>query len=970
MPVGREAWGTSPWGQAAELPQGETAPCAGAGAETIEATPLRARSDTFVLKTIGQCVLPLLSMLAMILVIYRRVVAGRVLAGGDLQVYFYPYWMQVVRSLREGHLPLWNPTLFAGAPLAANSQVGLFYWLNWPFWLVSALSTTPSSGAGIPGAVAVARSLHLSVLIHLWLAALNGWILGRRIGLGRWAAAIAGLTYAGSGFLGLHVDHLNQLQALAWLPLLFLPGARILRAHGGTWWRFGELALAGQLHDVRWPRPLSVVAMGMIILSGHMQMGFIAVAGVVAWHLIDAVGIGSRLPGESGRSPGLGRMLWLWVASLLPFAVAGLVAGIQLLPTLQLAGLSGRSAGLGWREAVSFSLSPWQLLRALLPTYLVVPLLPEGVAYIGLVGLLAAGLGAIAGLKDEASRRRRLPWVVLLALGLLLALGAYNPLYLAATRLRVPGFVHFRAPARFLALYVLGASVLAAMGVQDIGRWLQASPWSQAQRPAWRRAVCVVSGVVLIAGVGVELVIAAEALPHAQATAARAYWDLRPATAHLVAGRQRAEAAGDVPPRFLSISQMLFEIGDKAEIEAIYGDRLSSDALWSYMVAAKQREILAPNLPLAFDVPAVDGYDGGLLPLRTFITFSELLIPGGTLDGRLRENLSQMPDSRWLDLLDVHYVLTDKTGDLWVDDILFDRQFQPVLAAGESLDIGWLPADFEANAVGLLYAGGPVEVSLQLADGRVLTRDLPARADIGGTDGFDFETVWMRWSGASSVTSLTFRSGQAKNHLIAASLVDERVGAFHALSLSDRFRLTHSGDVKIYEALTRPSRAVILHDCQVASSSSAALEAMASASFKPGEAIIVDQANGMDAGCVASPGCPVSSCSEESVSVVSYADNKVVIEATLSTPGYLLLKDAWYPGWQVRIHDTMDPRAEPRLDSVMRADLLYRTVALGAGSWRVTFSYGPCILYLGLALTVCGLGCLALYVVVGSKRRG
>ncbi|MFN2108223.1 MAG: hypothetical protein ACK2UI_01055 [Anaerolineae bacterium] len=157
--------------------------------------------------------IPYLLMLLGVLFLYRRLVAGWVLAGGDLQTYFFPYWTAAARAFQAGRLPLWNPDLFAGAPLLANSQVGVFYPLNWLLWLFS--------GSTLAG---MARTLHWSVLLHLGLAALNAALLARRLGLTRWSAALSGLLYAGSGYLGIHVEHLNQLQGLAWLPLLFLPG--------------------------------------------------------------------------------------------------------------------------------------------------------------------------------------------------------------------------------------------------------------------------------------------------------------------------------------------------------------------------------------------------------------------------------------------------------------------------------------------------------------------------------------------------------------------------------------------------------------------------------------------------------------------------------------------------------------------------------------------------------------------------
>jgi hypothetical protein len=137
---------------------------------------------------------PYLLMLLGVLFLYRRLAAGWVLAGGDLQTYFFPYWTAAARAFQAGWLPLWNPDLFAGAPLLANSQAGVFYPLNWPLWWLS--------GSSLAG---MARTLHWSVLLHLGLAALNVALLARRLGLTRWSAALSGLLYAGSGYLGIHV---------------------------------------------------------------------------------------------------------------------------------------------------------------------------------------------------------------------------------------------------------------------------------------------------------------------------------------------------------------------------------------------------------------------------------------------------------------------------------------------------------------------------------------------------------------------------------------------------------------------------------------------------------------------------------------------------------------------------------------------------------------------------------------------
>src|SRR5688572_28063307 len=45
--------------------------------------------------------------------------------GGDLASFYYPTYSYIARQVQGLNLPLWNPHVFSGMPLAADVQSGL-----------------------------------------------------------------------------------------------------------------------------------------------------------------------------------------------------------------------------------------------------------------------------------------------------------------------------------------------------------------------------------------------------------------------------------------------------------------------------------------------------------------------------------------------------------------------------------------------------------------------------------------------------------------------------------------------------------------------------------------------------------------------------------------------------------------------------------------------------------------------------
>lgn len=885
-----------------------------------------------------------------VLILYAQLLfTNRVLAGGDIQLYFYPYWEYVGATLRAGRLPFWNPYLFLGAPLLANPQTAALYPLHWPLFA--------AGGVGLP----VTQQIYWSAALHTWLLGLGGYALLRRWRYAVAPALLTGVVLAGSGFVGGLLGHINQLNAVTWLPWAALCLAAVRVSPGQPWPAWRTLLLAGAGF---------AVLTALMLLAGHTQSVFINLFGLGMW-LVWPWGKEQEKEREGGKEDVLHRSAFQqYLVSLSPGLLVyftGVVIGIllaapQLLPTLELSGLGLRSSGLDYGEASSFSLKPLALGWTLLPSYGLASLsaifdtpgYTEYVAYIGVVGLALAAIGAWRG-RGPA----RAFGLLLVGLGLFLALGRWNPVYFLLYQF-VPGFDLFRAPARWMMLYTLGAAVLAGVGMTVVGAW----------RPRLTHRPPTALLIGLVAG---ELLVAARALPHAHPTAPQAVYAVRTAPAHLLTSPDRTEVGPAAAGRFLGMSTITYDPGDMADYARVFLDseppQLDAAAFHDLVIALKVQELLVPNLPLFWRIPAVDGFDGGVLPLQRFIRFAGLLIPPDRLvpDGRLREQITEMPDSRLLAMLNVAYVVTDKVRDLWFEDVFYDRQIGADLRRAPDPLIVEAPLPFAATHVDLIgYVDGDPAALAALTG----TAQAVAQLDVVGRNGA-IEHFTLTAGGAPGAhfadgaihSPMAVQSGAVVAYrdieggrqeyrvrlplttplevaelrlsaapgdvglgvgliVQAATLYDARSGMFSALLPSDRgrFRLEHSGDVKVYRNLDVTPRAYLAAELATVDNQEAALAKLRA---EAGRITIVE--GSLDGAQPAGPG--------DSAEIVAYAPERVEIVTHSAAPALLVLSDSFYPGWTATIAGAPAP--------IKAVNGLFRGVVVPAGEQRVIFTFTP-----------------------------
>jgi hypothetical protein len=860
---------------------------------------------------------------------WKILLTNLILVGVDVFLYFYPYKAYAAQSLLAGRFPLWNPHIFMGVPFLANSQAGLLYPLNWLF-----LWAEPP------------KQVAYSIGLHIWIAGAGAYCFAQHsLKLNPTAALAGGLVFAFSGFLGAQVEHINQLQVSAWLPWIFLlfdqihsyprdilsPGARRstlvrLLTKQRFWQKFALLSL--------------IIA--LMLLAGHTQSVYISLFGLGIYGLFRR-GIPWGRPNQI-----ISRLMLIgldFIPLILAIILALLLSAAQLLPTLELAQLSIRGGGLDYFDTVAFSLNPFKIFYTLFPPYgidLEAKLgqaFSEFVAYVGLIPMFLAGLAIF----HLGRTRQQDKWGLGItgAAGLFLAFGVFTgPVYFFLY-LFVPGFNLFRVPARWLLLYTFAMAILTAVGFDLLKE---------------KKRQMVILGLIFL-----ELFIAAQGLRYNRPTAPEAYSSLRPAIVQLKAAQQPTD-------RFLSLSGIVYDPGDLKEIHHIFDNQLPPRAIYDYVIATKEKEVLFFNLPMIYGLNAVDGYDGGLLPLKRFIDLQKLFLPEDNLsiDGRLREKLDQVPSAPLLSLLGVRHIITDKVYDVWLDDIFYDLQFPAYLNPVTTSEI-WTTAipNFPASAIGLVYhtpvvEGTVAQVIVRYTSGLEKRFDLEAKMGRPWENeafGLDYNVVFngLPVNSEDPIAAIGLVA-QAEVTVRGVSLIQPANSTSRSIILTTEgnYRAIHSGDVKIYENLNVLPRAFVMHQAKIITDTNSAVTHLQAADFDFRTTLVCQNKPDEEIG-LSTLGQPNSG---DNVTITTYTPEKIELSVKLNSPGWLVLTDTYYPGWQAYI-DHLETE-------ILQTNIMFRAIKVPAGQHHIIFRYVPGSFYLGLLLSLAG---FSIFIVLLSVRK-
>jgi hypothetical protein len=443
---------------------------------------------------------------------------GHPVVPGDDATQNLPLRVLVGRDLRQGHLPIFDPYLWSGAPLLAGWNAGAAYPLTWLFAIV------PAAGAWAVNLVAASA-----------VAGVGCYCFLRASRLGVTASWLGGLTFAFGGAMVAQIAHLGLIVGMSWVPLALLAILRLT-----------DPGSSGLVHRLVWMSALAV-AIGLVILAGEPRAianaaAVLAVYGIWRIGRVGWTGEGVRaaraasIPGagETAGATGLRHQDRKWTGpTLRPLqrlggrtvvvasatVAAGTALGIglgavQLLPGLAAVASSQRSQVTATLFSSGSLPVRWLLLVGVpdllggsgswgQPAFFATYNLTEVTAYVGVLPLMAAG-----ALLGRLRLRRPLPewlvWYAVGAVGILLALGSNTPLW--HLLIKVPLFSGQRLQSRSIMITDLALAVLLAHWVDG---WLAARRIRTSGGPgtaATQRREAVLAAVPALGVAGVVVV--------------------------------------------------------------------------------------------------------------------------------------------------------------------------------------------------------------------------------------------------------------------------------------------------------------------------------------------------------------------------------------------------------------------------------------------------------------------------------
>lgn len=877
-------------------------------------------------------------------------------------------WKKFIReSLAARQLPLWNPYILSGQPFLANGQHSALYPFSLLFYILP-----------------LSKAYGWFTVSQLWLAGLGMYIFLRTLHVTRLGALVGGITYSLSAFFIVSVVFTMIIAGAAWLPLILALIEIIIRKQEDK--------------GLRDYSPIPYVVAGALLLGAQTLAGHVEITYYVL--LVSGYYALCRLL-ILGRRQATARFALRLAAWLLVMVFLGLCLGlVQLGPMYEVVTQNFRDNSVTLDQVREWALPLRRLITFVIPDFFgspahhgyfdavtwgwqplgpnasgqINPLCPyctswdtktavEAGAYVGILPLVLAGLAIVQAVReartrgqentkareDVESRIRRgserscfiassplrlfgLIFALLALLSLLFAFG--TPLY-ALLFYGLPGWNQLHSPFRWIFPFTLSIAVLAGISVTYLDRLLSAK-WEGDEAKArgledpppnllasspLRLFASFLGWLLFWTGLaGVLVMLVALFIPAPFIQAATYVFERSGLAQNAFAdGRQ---FFGYQWLNFFKFFMMLMAAG--AVLRIVRCPIFLPSFLgrgWGRVSAWKPLAVLIVALDLilagAGFNPAVDP---ALLDFKPEVV--KWLESQQAEDPLFRLNSFDTPQGRGNKVFLANAGMYSNLFDVRGYDSIIPAQY------GRFMHLIQDNGDLFYNRIGPLYYDGYAALDSALLD-LLGVRYILTTVDINNPN---YKLVYNK----------EIRVYENTDALPRAFVVDEKVDL---------------------SALPKPNRPGWPDDLS-----------LALRSLNPRRQVILEgEANGLgrDLGPEdeIAPAGVVGQLPLPHIEITAYTPNEVRLAVQLDQPGWLVLADAYFPGWRAYarpiVNDqqsiingqfstfqpsnlpTFQPSPEIEL-TIHRADGAFRAVYLQPGQWEVRFRYSPRSFQLGL----------------------
>ncbi|MBX2998053.1 MAG: flippase [Caldilineaceae bacterium] len=863
--------------------------------------------------------------------------------------------LHITRTLAQGQIPLWNPQVFTGIPFFAAGQASVAYPLSLLFYVL------PMEAA-----------YGWFTALQLAIAGVNMYILGRALRLRPLAALFSGVIFQFSGFMVVSVVFTMVIAAAAWLPLLLAILETVIRKQ--------EEKGSGSFRPVPYVVAGATI-IGLVALAGHPEFLYytLLVAGIyaatrllIAWKRLadDGRQIADEVAGSklqvagsvNSRTTHYALRILNLAGWLLVMALLGIAAGaVQIAPLYELVTLNFREGSASFRQVLEWAWPSRHVLTFILPDIFGNPShhhwfdlwnlrwqpatinalgepidtifwgiknYVEGGNYVGLLTWVLAAVAVVAaagsaerwkkrgreegrGRRREGSTQSPVPtrqsptWIFtgLAAVSLLFAFG--TPLY-ALLFYGLPGWNQLHSPFRWVFPFTLSMAVLGGIGLERIlGMNEETRMKIGARNFSIHSLFFILGAAFVVAGIVALGIIAAS------------YF---------------------IPEPFIALGQRLVDGSDLARIAFVDGRMF-----WGYQ---------SVNL-LKFGIFALLSGAWMLAARR-----SEEGARGKGQGARGNRSRITQHATRILPALAILIVALDLFAVHGTFNPSTDPALSPLRAAPPVVEFinqreGIGPQSLTPNPQSPLF--------------RFTTFDIPGAKTFNANVGMYYG--WQDIRGYDSIIPRQYvelmdqiadQHGELLYNRIAPLYADgpnpyavlenpllDLLGVKYVLTehvipnAATWTRIYDDGAIKVYENREVFPRALIIPAAEVAD-----LDAQPLLTADLRRTLFLETAPAEDHALI--PASP--QIAEANIS--RYTANDVFVDVNLSDRGWLLLGDAYFPGWKAYLRPFGGDESQETELTIHRANGAFRAVYLPEqGQWTVRFVYSPMSFKVGLYIS-------------------